>query len=66
MASWTFSSNEEVLAKLSAGGLGAYDLVVVSDYTVDILRKQKMLEEIDRTNIQNFKNILPSFCYGRI
>ncbi|MET3287492.1 UNVERIFIED_CONTAM: spermidine/putrescine-binding protein [Brevibacillus sp. OAP136] len=57
----TFSSNEEVLAKLSAGGLGNYDLIVVSDYTVDILRKQGMLEEIDKTNIPNFKNLIPSF-----
>ncbi|MGO0062696.1 polyamine ABC transporter substrate-binding protein [Brevibacillus fluminis] len=57
----TFSSNEEVLAKLSAGGLGNYDLIVVSDYTVDILRKQGMLEEIDKANIPNFKNLIPAF-----
>ena len=30
----TFSSNEEMLAKLTAGGTGQYDLVIASNYVV--------------------------------
>ncbi len=57
----TFSSNEEVLSKLAAGGEGQYDLVVVSDYTVDIMRKQGMLEEIDKNNLPHFQNLSKEF-----
>jgi spermidine/putrescine transport system permease protein len=52
----TFSSNEEMLAKLMAGG-SQYDLVVASDYMVEILTKQNLIQEIDIDNIPNFKNL---------
>jgi spermidine/putrescine transport system permease protein len=52
----TFSSNEEMLAKLMAGG-SQYDLVVASDYMVEILTKQSLIQEIDINNIPNFKNL---------
>lgn len=56
----TFSSNEEMLAKLMAGG-SSYDLVVASDYMVDILVKQNLIQPIDKDNIPNFSNIGSSF-----
>lgn len=56
----TFSSNEEMLAKLMAGGSN-YDLVVASDYMVDILTKQKLIDEINKQNIPNFKNVGEEF-----
>ncbi len=52
----TYSSNEEMLAKLQAGASG-YDLVIPSDYTVDIMVKQDMLEPLDMTQIPNFVNV---------
>lgn len=52
----TFSSNEEMLAKLMAGG-SQFDLVVASDYMVDILAKQKLIQPMDRSKITNFKNL---------
>jgi spermidine/putrescine-binding protein len=52
----TYSSNEELIAKLQAGASG-YDVIIPSDYTVDILRKQDMLDPIDLAQIPNFKNI---------
>lgn len=52
----TFSSNEEMLAKLMAGG-SQFDLVVASDYMVEILQKQNLLQPIDRNKITNFKNL---------
>lgn len=52
----TYSSNEEMLAKLQAGASG-YDLVIPSDYTVDIMVKQDMLEPLDKAQIPNFANV---------
>lgn len=56
----TYSSNEEMLAKLQAGASG-YDLVIPSDYTVTIMLKQDMLEPIDHAQIPNFANLDPRF-----
>ncbi|MGE5072376.1 MAG: spermidine/putrescine ABC transporter substrate-binding protein [Anaerolineae bacterium] len=56
----TYSSNEEMLAKLQAGASG-YDLVIPSDYTVQIMLKQGMLEPIDLAQIPNFANLDPRF-----
>ncbi len=52
----TYSSNEEMLAKLQAGASG-YDVSIPSDYTVDIMAKQGMLEKLDMSKIPNFANI---------
>jgi len=52
----TYSSNEELLAKLQAGASG-YDVIIPSDYTVVIMIKQGMLEEIDVSQIPNFQNV---------
>ena len=56
----TYSSNEELLAKLQAGASG-YDVIIPSDYTVTIMIKQAMLEELDLAQIPNFKNIDDAF-----
>lgn len=52
----TFSSNEEMLAKIMAGG-SQFDLVVSSDYMVEVLIKQNLIQPINKDNIPNFKNI---------
>jgi spermidine/putrescine transport system permease protein len=52
----TFSSNEEMLAKLMAGG-SQFDLVVASDYMVEVLVKQDLLQTVNKENISNFKNL---------
>jgi spermidine/putrescine-binding protein len=52
----TYSSNEELLAKLQAGASG-YDLIIPSDYIVTIMAKQGMLQEMDMSQVPNFKNI---------
>lgn len=56
----TFSSNEEMLAKLMAGGSN-YDLVVASDYMVQVLVKQNLVQPIDKSQLTNFKNIGDEF-----
>jgi spermidine/putrescine-binding protein len=56
----TYSSNEEMLAKLQAGASG-YDVIIPSDYTVAIMIKQDMLEPIDASKLANFGNLDPRF-----
>src|SRR5512136_1052659 len=52
----TYSSNEELLAKIQAGASG-YDLIIPSDYIVSIMASQNMLDKLDLSKIPNFKNI---------
>jgi len=52
----TYSSNEELLAKIQAGASG-YDLIIPSDYIVSIMISQDMLEKLDLSRIPNFSNI---------
>ncbi len=52
----TFSSNEDLLAKLQAGATG-YDLIVPSDYMVAIMIELDLVSELNYDNIPNFKNI---------
>src|SRR5690606_25553084 len=54
-------SNEEMLAKLMAGGLGLYDLAVPSDDHVQIMIAQGLLEPIDHQLIPNLVHIGPQF-----
>lgn len=56
----TYSSNEEMLAKLQAGASG-YDLIVASDYYVQILIKRKLVRPIDKTRLKNFANLESGF-----
>jgi spermidine/putrescine transport system substrate-binding protein len=55
-----FSSNEELLAKLRAGGTG-YDVIVPSDYMVAVMIKSDVLQPLDKAKIPNFKNIGEDF-----
>jgi spermidine/putrescine-binding protein len=57
----TYSSNEEMLAKLQAGASG-YDVVIPSDYTVVIMLKQNMLTPLDMSRIPNFANVDKRFA----
>lgn len=51
-----FASNDELLAKLQAGGTG-YDVIVPTDFMVSVLVKNSLLEELDRSKIPNFENV---------
>ncbi len=55
-----YASNEEMLAKLLAGG-GSYDLIQPSEYTVEALIKAGLLLPLDRDKIPNTKNLDPRF-----
>lgn len=56
-----YESNEDMLAKLQAGGVSQYDIIVPSDYILPALMKLKLIKELDQTKIPNLKNLLPRF-----
>lgn len=55
-----YGSNEEMLAKIMAGGVN-YDLVVAADYMVDAMKKQDLIQKIDTKSLTNFDNIGSQF-----
>ncbi|WP_236995080.1 polyamine ABC transporter substrate-binding protein [Heliomicrobium modesticaldum] len=55
-----FSSNEELLAKLQAGG-AQYDVIQPSDYMVGAMVKMGLLEELNHNSIPNMKNLVSTF-----
>ena len=50
-----YSANEEMYAKLSAGGT-AYDLAQPTDYIVPLMIRQGLLQELDHSKMPNMKN----------
>ncbi len=56
----TYASNEELLAKLQAGGTG-YDVIVPSDYMVTVMTKSDVIQPLDFSKIPNFDNIGRNF-----
>lgn len=56
----TFSSNEDLFAKLQAGATG-YDVIVPSDYMVTTMIELGMLAELDHSKLSNFDNLDPKF-----
>ena len=55
-----YSSNDELLAKLHAGGTG-YDIIVPSQNAVAELIEEKNLMRLDKALLPNLKNLDPSF-----
>jgi len=53
-----FDSNETLLATLQAGG-GGYDIIVPSDYMVQIMVDEGMLMELDFNVVTNISNMDP-------
>ena len=57
----TYSSNEELLAKLSVAKEGTYDLIFPSDYMVEIMISRDLIQEIDKSKLENINNLNSSF-----
>lgn len=56
-----FSTNEEMLAKLEATGGSDYDFIICSDYAIQLAAQDGLLQEIDSSRIENYKNINPVY-----
>jgi spermidine/putrescine transport system substrate-binding protein/spermidine/putrescine transport system permease protein len=57
----TYSNNEEMLAKVQGSNPGAYDIVVPSDYMVENMISQGMLQELDKSQLSNIGNLDPAY-----
>ncbi|MBD1575592.1 extracellular solute-binding protein [Vibrio sp. S11_S32] len=56
----TYESNESMYAKLKTQGKG-YDLVVPSTYFVSKMRKEGMLQKLDKTKLTHFDGLDPNY-----
>ena len=54
-----FASNEDMLVVMQSGA--AYDIVLASDYALNILRKADLLQPLDMEALTNYENLDPSY-----
>ena len=57
----TYSSNEDMLSKVKSEAEGTYDIVLPSDYMIELMIKQGMLEKLDKKALTNLSNIGESY-----
>ncbi|WP_295212756.1 spermidine/putrescine ABC transporter substrate-binding protein [Ruminococcus sp.] len=55
-----YATNEELYAKLKGGG-ATYDVIIPSDYMINKMIKEGMVQKLDLDNIPNYKYIMPNF-----
>jgi spermidine/putrescine-binding protein len=53
----TYSSNEDMFAKVKGSNAGVYDIVVPTDYMVRMMKEQGYLDKIDKSVVENIANI---------
>ena len=53
----TYSSNEELLAKITSSKEGTYDLIFPSDYMVELMINKNIIQKIDKSKINNIYNL---------
>jgi len=57
-----YESNEELLAKLQAGGDSQYDVIVPSDFIIPSMIQLKLLKPLDKSKLPNLKNLEAKFA----
>ena len=50
-------TNEDLMNRLTQNGGSDFDLVLISDYAIDILRKEGLLQKLDQTKLPGFANL---------
>lgn len=58
-----YSSNEEMYAKLSAGG-STFDVAQPSDYIIEVMIRTGVLQKLDRARLPNLANIEPVYAHA--
>ncbi len=56
----TYATNEDMYAKIKSGG-SSYDIAIPSDYMIEKMRMEGLLEKIDLNNVPNYANIHERF-----
>lgn len=59
----TYDNNEIMYAKLRAMKNGGYDLIIPSSYFVERMRRQNMLEKLDKSKLTHLTNLNPEFTH---
>ena len=52
-----YSSNEELLAKITGSKPGTYDLIFPSDYMLELMIERNLVRQLDISRIPNYSNI---------
>ena len=53
----TYSSNEELLAKVNSSKEGTYDVIFPSDYMVELMIKRGLIQPLDKSRLTNTDNL---------
>jgi len=56
-----YENNDELLVKMKKTGGQGYDIILPSDYAVEILKKEGLLKKLDKSKLPFLKNIDPRF-----
>ena len=57
----TYSSNEELLAKITSSKEGTYDVIFPSDYMIELMIEKGIIEKLDKSRLTNINNFDPIF-----
>ncbi len=61
-----YESNEEMMAKLQAGGVSQYDVIVPSDYFIPSLTALNLIQPLDHAQLPNLKNLSTMFTQAAV
>ena len=53
----TYSSNEELLAKVNSSKTGTYDVIFPSDYMVELMKERGLIQTLDKSKLTNTTNL---------
>ncbi len=56
-----YESNEDMLAKLQAGGVSQYDIIIPSSYVLPIIFGLNLIQPLNHTKIPNLGNLMSRF-----
>ena len=57
----TYSSNEELLAKITSSKEGTYDVIFPSDYMVELMKERDLIQKLDSSKLENLLHMNPRF-----
>lgn len=57
----TYSSNEELLAKITSSKEGTYDVIFPSDYMVELMKERDLIQKLDSSKLDNLLHMNPRF-----
>lgn len=57
-----FENNEELFVKLQSSSHHDYDLIMPSDWAVQLMAEKGLIKKLDRTKINVWNNLYPALC----